>query len=209
MKHQGKRAQGSGTLEKNWPGNLMFGLLYPAVLGTFFYSLLPEMLQCLREPLHVDLPQGTKLGLSFLLIVHFLVDFYFTQQVALETKRYYPAGTFALDLCVVLALFVAYDTIHLDDRSEPEIRWAAGAMFFAYVLFRIWGRQMESAIGKRLALRYYEIGSAAAFLLIALFWPKAYAFAVALLGSTLLMWFIGGPIVLEFHHSQTKSTRQT
>jgi len=184
--------------EQNWAGTLMFGLLYPAVLGTFLYSLLPETLQALRAPLQVDPLQWTKLVLSFLLIAHFLIDFYLTQQVALESERY-PTSAFVLDLLVVLALFVAYHTVHLGDKGELELRWAAGAMFVSYVIFWIWAQQMKSNIKKRLGLSSYEIGSAAAFLLVATVWPNAYAFAVVLLVSALLMWFVGGSVVEAFH----------
>jgi hypothetical protein len=181
--------------DQNWAATLMFGLLYPAVLGTFLYSLLPETLQALRAPLQIDTLQGTKLVLSFLLIAHFLVDFYLTQQVALESKEYPPIA-FVLDVLVVLALFVAYDTVHLGDNGQLELRWAAGAMFVSYVIFWIWAQQMKSNIGKTTGLSAYEIGSAAAFLLVATVWPNA--FAVVLFVSAVLMWFVGGSVVEDF-----------
>jgi len=192
---------------KNWPSALMFGLLYPAVLGTFFYSLLPETLQFLRAPAQMNFLQGTKLALSFLLIVHFLIDFYFTQQVALETDKY-PPIIFALDLFIVLSLFVAYDTVHLDDKGiEPEVRWTAGAMFVSYVLFRAWEYKMRGVIGKNRSLSLYESGAAVVFLVLWVAWPNVYGLAVALLASALMMFFVGGPVVERFHQAQPTDNR--
>src|SRR5438046_1189251 len=128
-----KRAKPREGAEKNWPGAMMFGLLYPAVLGTFFYSLLPEALHALRASSEVSGLQLVKLFIAFLLTFHFLVDFYLTQQVALETNQY-PRKIFLLDLVVVLALFVAYDSVHLDDKvAKLEVSWVAGSMFVSYV----------------------------------------------------------------------------
>jgi len=192
---------------KNWRGALMFGLLYPAVLGTFFYSLLPETLHAIRSPLQVNSLLGIKLVLSYLLIAHFLVDFHFTQQVALEMDSY-PSPIFALDLLIVLALFVSYDTIHLDAPGfEPEVRWSAGAMFFCYVFFRIWEYKMRGAIGGSRSLRLYETAAAIVFLFLALAWPNVYAFAIALLASALLLFVVAGPVVERFHQAHSSGER--
>jgi hypothetical protein len=177
----------------------MFGLLYPAVLGTFFYSLLPETLEVVRDPLRVSVLQGTKLMVAFLLIAHFLVDFYYTQQVALETKKY-PRLIFLLDLAIVLSLFVAYEMVHLDEPArEPEVRWIAGAMFVSYLLFRAWEYSMREVIGKSVGLAIYETAAAVLFLLIWILWPNVYALACALILSAILMYRIGGPVVDRFH----------
>lgn len=197
-----EKESGSSGGSKNWPNALMFGLLYPAVLGTFFYSLLPETLQFIRAPMQMDFLQGTKLVLSFLLIAHFLIDFYFTQQVALQTDNY-PPIIFALDLLIVLSLFVAYDTVHLDEKgTEPEVRWTAGAMFVSYILFRVWEYKMRGVIGTSRGLSLYESGAAAVFLILWVAWPNVVGLALALLASALLMFFVGGPVVERFHQAQ-------
>lgn len=189
---------------KNWPGALMFGLLYPAVLGTFFYSLLPETLEAVRDPLQVSALQGTKLIVAFLLIAHFLVDFYYTQQVALETNKY-PRAIFLLDLAIVLSLFVAYEMVHLGDQAkEPEVRWIAGAMFVSYLLFRAWEYSMRDVIGESMGLAIYETAAAVLFLLIWVLWPNVYALACALILSAILMYRIGGPVVERFHEQPAR-----
>jgi hypothetical protein len=187
---------------RSWLGSLMFGLLYPAILGTLFYSLLPEALKVVRSPTELSALQGVKLLIAVLLVAHFLVDFYFTQQVALKTK--YSRRLFLLDLAIVLALFVAYETVHLDDRArEPEVRWVAGAMVVSYVLFRIWELSLRRVIGKSRGLMVYETVIAILFALIAV-WPNVYALAGALVLSAVLMYSIGGPVVERFHRRQTQ-----
>src|SRR5262249_27835226 len=155
-----------------------------AVLGTFFYSLLPATLEVVRHPTQLSALQGIKLLLAYLLIGHFLVDFHYTQQVALEMSNY-PRKIFFIDLGIVLALFVAYETVHLGDCIEPEVRWIAGAMFIAYILFRVWERNMRTVIGKSCGLMLYETGVALLFLLIAE-WPNVYVLAGALVLSAVL-----------------------
>jgi hypothetical protein len=188
------------TEERNWLGSLMFGLLYPAILGTLFYSLLPEVLKAIRSPWELSALQGVKLLIAFLLVAHFLVDFHFTQQVALKTK--YSLRLFFLDLAIVLALFVAYETVHLGNREEePEVRWVAGAMVVSYILFRIWEFSLRRVIGKNRGLMVYETGIAVLFVLIAV-WQNVYALAGVLLLSAVLMYSIGGPVVERFHRRQ-------
>jgi hypothetical protein len=192
----------NSTEGRNWLGSLMFGLLYPAILGTLFYSLLPEALDVVRSPGELSALQGVKLLIAFLLVAHFLVDFYFTQQVALKTK--YSPRLFLLDLAIVLALFVAYETVHLDNRAkEPEVRWVAGAMVASYILFRIWEFSLRRVIGKSRGLMVYETGIAILFVLIAV-WPNVYALAGALVLSAVLMYSIGGPVVERFHRRQVQ-----
>lgn len=189
------RAEGR---RKNWLASLMFGLLYPAILGTLFYSLLPEALKVVRAPMELSALQGVKLLIAFLLVAHFLVDFYLTQQVALETTKYTPR-LFLLDLGIVLALFVAYETVHLAARTEkPEVRWVAGAMFVSYILFRAWELSLRRVIGKSCGLTLYESVIAILFLAVAI-WPNTYALAGVLVLSAVLMYRIGEPVVERFH----------
>lgn len=187
---------------KTWLGALMFGLLYPAVLGTFFYSLLPEAFALMREPGEFGALRLAKLAIALLLVLHFVFDFYFTQQVALEASRY-SGKEFFFDLLIVISLFVAYETTHLGDKEvggkevEPEVVWVAGALCFSYVLFQIWERRMKPVIGVNLRLNIYEISAAIVFFLIALFLPRLDVLAVAIFVSAVCMFFIARPIVFR------------
>ncbi len=118
--------------------------------------------------------------------------------MALETNRY-PQKNFLLDLIIVLALFVSYDSVHLDDRGlNPEIGWIAGSLFVSYVAFRAWRHSMRTVIGSSTVLGVYETAMAIGFFLVAL-WRNVYALGGALIVSALLMSFIGKPIVRRFH----------
>ena len=64
---------------------LVFNLLYPAVLGTFFVSLLPAAVGSLRSGFHL------KTVLCILIVSHFVIDYLFSEEV-----RDYRAFTFRL-----------------------------------------------------------------------------------------------------------------
>lgn len=126
------------TVEASTLGDLMYGLLYPAVLGTMFYSLLPVLAGLIGagEPLTYEL-QG-KLAAGALIVIHYVVDY-------VCARRFTPDGmarrlsAFILDLGVIFFLFLSFDSLGIDRDGGIEIKQAALYLSISYFLFILWG----------------------------------------------------------------------
>jgi len=116
---------------------IMYGLLYPAVLGAIAYNLLPYLFN--RFPKVVS-ERHTRLQviLGFFIALHFIADFAFIQ----EFSHDYGWLQFFLDLAVVFSLYNAFWALRLDGNQvkESEIlpRRLAGWMACVYLAFLLW-----------------------------------------------------------------------
>src|SRR5690348_7095940 len=113
---------------------LMFGLLYPAVLGSFFFLLLPVVFG-MRCEASEKVPTGKTIA-GCLLVFHFVVDFHLTGSLPAMD---YSSGGFLVDLIILIALFRAFDSLNI---SRPDkllsVRWVSAAVALTYALFIVW-----------------------------------------------------------------------
>jgi hypothetical protein len=167
---------------------LMFGLLYPAVLGSFFFSLLPVLFGVRPEASERVAIGKTVAGC--LVVFHFIVDFHLTS--SLPAGRY-SRGGFLVDLLILIALFRAFDSLNISrPTQQPSVRWVAAAMAFTYVLFIAWSFfTLEHIPGRLLVV---EIMGLILFIVVAARRSVPFLCASLFLTST-TMAVIGSPIV--------------
>jgi hypothetical protein len=113
---------------------LMFGLLYPAVLGTFFFSLLPALFGGPNQT--TGRPATGKTVAGCLVVLHFVVDFHLTSSLP---SKDYSFGGFVVDLLILIALFQAFDALNVSRIDQSlDVRRAATALALTYILFLAW-----------------------------------------------------------------------
>jgi hypothetical protein len=116
-----QRELGPKRLESGFWYTLMLGLLYPAILGSIFYSVLGVLLephQYLTNPQLVFL-----LVLALAVVIHFCVDFMY---ISLLTN--YDLRQFLVDLLVIGLLYKAFLSID-PTKSSHDI-----GVFFAFFM---------------------------------------------------------------------------
>ena len=152
---------------------LMFGLVYPAVLGTLLYSLLPEVAGFLAALTRLlATPAGPKLAVALLIVAHFAIDYVLASEVA----RYGPLRL-AIDTIVVFLLFLAYQGVNLSRPDALVPRQVSLAMAGVYGCFILWAKA-DYSLGHQLSLVLFE--SVAVLSFLALWWYEAGAIGLAL-----------------------------
>lgn len=138
--------------------SLNFNLLYPAVLGTIFYNLLPALASISGSSI-----KDAKLWICIAIVFHFAIDYVFVRLV-----KPYPWFSFLIDLVVLFLLFLAYDALNFSSqKSVPsvpiEVRQFSWALSGVYVAFILWARLMRHEIGRQPVLLAVEIAAAVLF----------------------------------------------
>ncbi|HVR98243.1 MAG TPA: hypothetical protein VMW27_16620 [Thermoanaerobaculia bacterium] len=170
----------------------MFGLLYPAVLGSFFFLLLPVLFGARSETSErVQVGLGKTVS-GCLVVYHFIVDFHLTSSLPAER---YSSGGFIMDLLILVALFRAFDALNISRPAEPlDLRSAAVAMAFIYALFVTWTFfVLEDVAGRQLVLAVDAIGFIL-FIVVAVR-RSVFLFCGSLLIVSTTMAVIGSPVV--------------
>ena len=134
---------------------VLFSLLYPAVLGTFFFTLLPEIAMVVTGTWDFSRWSSGKVWIAILLVLHFVLDYVYTAEVPK-----YNRSIFTLDLLLLVSFFVSYQAVNLDSPSSLDIKTAAGAMGITYLLFRLWAHRVGRAVLEDRRLNNYEFASA-------------------------------------------------
>jgi hypothetical protein len=169
---------------------LLFNLLYPAVLGTLFVSLLPATADSLRGGVSM------KLAVCWLIVAHFVIDYVFTEEV-----REYRALTFVLDFLVVVMLYVAFTAVQLEESGPIDARTISFAMAVVYASFIAWEYLSRHEIGSHLVLTAYESAAAIWFLVAGLVWPRnAWVLLLGLSAATVAMLIVCGGVIRTYHH---------
>jgi len=183
---------------------VLFSLFYPAVLGTFFFTLFPEILRVATSPWELSLWDYGKTGVAVLLVLHFDFDFVYTSEI---TK--YNIKIFLSDLLVLVLFFVAYNAVHLGGKSEMDITTIAGAMGATYLLFRLWAYRVGGIVRDDRALGRYEFGSTLWFvvvMILAMFTVTRLAafwlLTIGLLVSATAMWIIAPGTLQAFERER-------
>lgn len=110
--------------------HLMYGLLYPAVLGTVIVNVLPSVFQLAAGQPGSDLQLLIKLLLTLGIAFHFAVDYVF----AGEAPEHGWLGL-VLDSGILLSLWAAATSVHSNSAEAADIRTLCIALIFVYVLF--------------------------------------------------------------------------
>ncbi len=189
METDGVVAEDPGRLKR-----MIFNLFYPAVLGTFFVSLLPAALDSVRRGIDLSAGFDWKLLTAFLIVAHFVVDYVFTDEI-----RLYRAGMFALDLLVIFLLYTAYSSVHLDDGGIFRVRTIALSMSGVYFSFLFWEYLERKEIGRQLVMTAYETFFAIWFLIVGTLWRSPAVLGLSLLAATVMMIIICGNVLREYH----------
>jgi hypothetical protein len=170
------------------------------VLGTFFFTLFPEIARVATSPWDLSLWDLGKIAAAVLLVFHFVFDYVYTSEILI-----YNVKIFLVDFLILVSLFVAYSAVNLGGESEMDITTTAGAMGITYLLFRLWARRVGGSVRDGRVLRNYEFGTAFCFIvamIIAVFPTlrlSAFWFLlIGLLGAALAMWTIAPRILKTF-----------
>jgi hypothetical protein len=141
---------------------LMFGLLYPAVLGTFFFALLPALIGFRKREVE-SLPR-LKTITGSLVVLHFIVDFHLTSSLPAET---YNPGGFIVDLLIICFLFRAFDALNVSRVTQPiRVSDAATALALTYFLFLAWSLLTLGVEPANLLLWSAEVAGLVIFLIV-------------------------------------------
>ena len=168
---------------------LLFNLLYPAVLGTFFVSLLPATAASLHDGMSM------KVAVCWFIVAHFVIDYLFTEEV-----RKYRALTFLPDLIVVVLLYVAFTAVQLEEPAAIKVRAVSFSMTAVYACFLWWEYLSRHEIGTHRILTVYESVAAIWFLLAGLICPRsAWVLLVGLGAATIAMLVICGGVVRAYN----------
>ena len=173
---------------------LLFNLFYPAVLGTFFFSLLPAVGASIRRGLDFSAAPDWKLILCLLVVAHFFVDYIFTEEV-----RTYQVRLFMVDLAVVVLLYNAYYGVNLEKPEEIDCRAIALEMTGVYACFLFWKSWNISEIGKQQWMTIYQVAFFLVFLAVWRIWPNVELLAFSLAAATLAMIVVCGRVLRQYH----------
>jgi len=156
---------------------LMYGLLYPAVLGAIFYEVLPLIFRVSDIGLLKEL-------LAALIVIHFAVDY-----ATVGGIRQYGWLPFFFDLVVICALYVAFSKIHINQPAGPAIMGVSLALTVVYCaflgfLFSIW-----QALSHKALLLATEAAGMLWFLLVGLLFPNPWLLVAGLAVFAVIMAF--------------------
>lgn len=147
---------------------LMYGLLYPAVLGTVIMGFLPPLLNLALTVV----TQGiraipawalAKLVLTLGIVLHFTVDY-----VLAQDAPNYGWGGFVLEIGILLTLWMAASAVQLSSPTAPTVAYVSLALAVTYVFFLIYLYRAWSDLDLRwpvltveiLALVWFVVGAA-------------------------------------------------
>ena len=164
------------------PHRLMYGLLYPAVLGTVFVNLFPPLMRLVANQTTNDPEICVKLVLALGIVFHFIVDYLLAQEAP---DHGWPG--FAIDLLVLIALWTSAASVHLDSDKEPDIRTLCYGLATTYALFLIWLGFYHKQIRRKVFLVTVEVVALLWFLVGGLLIVKWNFSAIGLFGGGILL----------------------
>lgn len=181
------------TLNQQRLKSLMYGLLYPAVLGAFFYDLL---LAGARSAWFSQvLSSDRKFIVGALIAVHFIIDYALTQEIG-----GYRLSIFVTELGIIALMFIAFRAVNLhgDAQFPIDVRVSAFALTGVYILFLFWEYLMREELGFHLTLAIYESTAVLLFFIVALLNLGTNALLLVLIINTALMVTVCGPIANKY-----------
>lgn len=171
----------------------LFGLLYPAVLGTMLYSLLEA---------GFELPNAgdfglslTSFGLGLLVALFFILDYLyvslFTSIETISSTLSYDWRAFFIDVGVVVSLFVSFVGVGVTQGTTLRPWLVALALAVAYAFFYWWSRIYQVVLLKAWRLKALEVTGLVFFFVISWF-NSTLLVGFGLLGGCLGILIIGG-----------------
>lgn len=165
---------------------IVVALLYPGILGSIFFELLPDLVEVSLNTVTLPL-----IVLEFAVIGHFCYDFIFIFASYSEKAIHYRLREYGIDIIVVLLLYLSATAVDLRARTADVAE--IGALFsILYFLFAIWDLVRQeglkaTAIDAGLATAYFLFTESAAFLNTILGGATAYVLAaIIVIGTTIL-----------------------
>jgi len=110
---------------------LMIGMIYPAVLGSIFFNVLPSV-----SVMAPSLQTVASLFVIASIVIHFLFDYVYVSGF-FSRKRRYTASAFFVDMCVCLFMYVAASSINFESGAIDHAK-IAGLFLTLYCLFVFW-----------------------------------------------------------------------
>jgi hypothetical protein len=169
-------------LDRNALYILMLNLLYPAVLGTIFYTFLQFLFQ---GTWLTDRDETRKLIYAFGVVCHYHIDFLYV-----FSFEVYKRLAFFVDLAIVMLLYRAFTA--LTGQATPDYRTLFICFLLIYLTFLpheliIWRRYKHS--GQRELMRVhvwmlFHEAFASAFFILCILWP---GLAASLFGALFLL----------------------
>ncbi len=144
--HFGPRTLALSEPDKNLKQDLVIGLIYPAVLGSIFYTALGEITKQVSA-LWASVSAGAAYNFSFVLTVKFAlvfiaIVFYFCDYLYIIFTNDYRDDFFLYDLIFVVTMYLAFTSIGLDGGDRPP---SAKTMLLLYLCFMFFYYQWDKS----------------------------------------------------------------
>lgn len=129
--------------KSNLSQDLMVGLIYPAVLGTIFYTTLREVADQVILAYHVCFSH-TAFSFDLILIIKFVLaflacGFYLCDYLYIMMTNDYSPFFFVCDVCFVFAMYGAFAAVRLDeDGMMPNPKLILAMYCFFLILYYCW-----------------------------------------------------------------------
>jgi hypothetical protein len=162
----------------------MYGLLYPAVLGTVLINLFIPLSRFVQGRAIGGPEFGVaKLVLTLGVVFHFIVDYL----VAQEAPEHGWLG-FSFDCCILMGLWTAAASVYVGASSVPDIRSLCVALSAVYVLFLVYLFLVGERVKHRALVVIVEVFGLLWFTIGAVWMNTAFAATGLLLSGILLGW---------------------
>ncbi|MEW8041064.1 MAG: hypothetical protein AB2777_16105 [Candidatus Thiodiazotropha endolucinida] len=148
MKLPDEKINDSGYLH-----NLMFGLLYPAVLGSIFYTLLTTFSEGCFWALPINTLKIWKIMFCIIIVGYFCLDFAFTHKVP---HSHYGKISFFADIVVIVLIYFAFTSININNNSPIALLKLVGIFTAVYTIFILWLFQFREHMRLLWSLIFFE-----------------------------------------------------
>ncbi len=169
---------------------LMYGLLYPAILGTVLVGILSLISKLIEaESAGTRLEFGTgKLILTLGIVVHFIVDYVLAQEAPERGWR-----GFGVDCGVLVGLWVAAASVHAPYTGgsagvPPNVRILCVALVAVYVFFLLYLGLFRKGLRNILLLATIEVLSLAWFVIGSVWANLSFAALGLFMSAIFLLW---------------------
>ena len=129
---------------------LVQNLCYPAVLGSFLFSIIQSIADKIRDDNATNFLSNTTslLTLKILLAISILTFFCCDYLYSYVTKNYRPEY-FIIDAFVIIVLTTSFFAINIDTLREPPIGYLVVPFIIFLIVFSIWDFALTKKIDKK------------------------------------------------------------
>lgn len=128
---------------------LVQNLFYPAVLGSFLFSIIQSIADKIRDNNATNFLSNSAslLTLKILLAISILAFFCCDYLYSKVTKNYKPKY-FIIDSFVIIVLTTSFFAINIDTMREPPIHYLVNPFIWFLLVFSIWDFTLVKSIDK-------------------------------------------------------------